>query len=744
MGVATLRALVLLLASWNQISVVVSRQLARTTNVSSTLTTDMSPVRKVITLIEEMKVQVEKDAETDMAAYDKYMCWCDENEKEKTAAITAAQANIERLSAFIEEAAATMGMLKTEISTLETDIAEDQDAVATATSTREKEQAAFQSEESDMKETRQLLAEAIEILSKVQLLQKNKAPSATQQAKLRSVMLQVQKKAGSKPSFAGIMQRDFFDFMGSLEVAGSGSRAGFLRAAAIQQSSRSASISRLLPWEKTEEQKGKEEKPNELEGAAANSKSYNSRSGGIAGLLSEMRDQFTRDLADSQKQDFEAEVSFQNLRAAKLGEIQAGIEAKKSKEAQLADTQSKSAAAKEDRESTSKALDADQGFLANMKEDCRVQDEEYKSRSKTRGDEIVALAETIKILTTDQARDLYAKTVTLLQVDGSISKSSSVSEISTSVQEAAADRAMQRIAAVARKHKSWSILALAVRVRLDAFSKVKEALDKMLAELKKQQKEEVDKRDFCNKEIDHTEDEITVGENTKEDLAHKHQALVNALQQLSNEIDELKADESENMVSLKAAGEQRKDQNQQFQTAVSDQRATINILNKAQKRLKMFYTPELVQEPGKAVSPKPDTPKDYSKSSASGGVMQLIAKVISNAEVEENELVNGEQRAQTMYSEFVQATQATIEANRKAIAQKTALTASTNAEKSETEEAQLANEQELATASDLLKAQHMDCDWVLKYFTMRQQARGEEMEAIADAKAVLSGADFGK
>jgi len=44
----------------------------------------------------------------------------------------------------------------------------------------------------------------------------------------------------------------------------------------------------------------------------------------------------------------------------------------------------------------------------------------------------------------------------------------------------------------------------------------------------------------------------------------------------------------------------------------------------------------------------------------------------------------------------------------------------------------------------LLKAQHLDCDWLMKYFDLRQKARVEEMDAITDAKAVLAGADFGK
>ena len=64
--------------------------------------------------------------------------------------------------------------------------------------------------------------------------------------------------------------------------------------------------------------------------------------------------------------------------------------------------------------------------------------------------------------------------------------------------------------------------------------------------------------------------------------------------------------------------------------------------------------------------------------------------------------------------------------------------------KAETEGAQLANDGSLASLDQLLKAQHLDCDWLLKYFQTRQEARQQEMDAIGDAKAVLSGANFGK
>jgi len=503
----------------------------------------------------------------------------------------------------------------------------------------------------------------------------------------------------------------------------------------------------LLPWEKTDEQKGMESKSTDLTGAAANAKSYNSRSGRILGLLREMGDETARDLAEAQKDDFRAEVSFQNLRAAKLSEISVATQQKNRKEAELADTLDKAAKANEDKDATAAAMEADQGFLANMQKDCNNEDDEYKQRKAVRSQELVALAETLRILAEDDARDLFGKTLSFVQVGKSTANASLTQR--TAVQDRASERAMQRIAAVARKHHNWALVSLAVRVRLDAFTKVKEVMDKMLVELAKQQKDEYAKWELCKSNIDSTEDTIKVGEQTEEDLDEKHKSLVNMIETLNKEIAALRKEEEEMKVSLKQAGEQRKDQNQLFQASIMDQRATTNILNKALARLKQFYSPGLVQvkgqqgEPGRAVAPPPPKPVDYEKSGGSGGVIQLLMKIIQNSEVAEQEFQQDEQRSQELYGEFVKAAAATIEANRAAIAEKSTQVAESESEKSMTEESQLANNAQLDKLRDLLKAHHMDCDYLLKYFDVRQQARNEEMEAITDAKAVLSGASFG-
>merc|ERR1719352_555608 len=49
---------------------------------------------------------------------------------------------------------------------------------------------------------------------------------------------------------------------------------------------------------------------------------------------------------------------------------------------------------------------------------------------------------------------------------------------------------------------------------------------------------------------------------------------------------------------------------------------------------------------------------------------------------------------------------------------------------------------ELEATKEVIKSLHVECDFLLKYFDVRQEARSSEIDALGKAKAVLSGADF--
>merc|ERR1719356_582364 len=114
-------------------------------------------------------------------------------------------------------------------------------------------------------------------------------------------------------------------------------------------------------------------------------------------------------------------------------------------------------------------------------------------------------------------------------------------------------------------------------------------------------------------EIDETEDSVKVKSNEKEDLEGTKLRLENSIATLTADIETLNSEVADMKVSLKQAGEDRKQTNEAFKQSVSDQRATIEILNKALARLKKFYAAEFVQvkRSGVAVSQAPLAAKEY-------------------------------------------------------------------------------------------------------------------------------------
>merc|ERR1719281_249165 len=83
------------------------------------------PVTKVVNLLKDMQAQLEKEAAEDEELYDKLVCWCETNEKDKTKAIEIANQMIKDFTAAIEESAAKNSQLTTEVEGLKAEVAKN-------------------------------------------------------------------------------------------------------------------------------------------------------------------------------------------------------------------------------------------------------------------------------------------------------------------------------------------------------------------------------------------------------------------------------------------------------------------------------------------------------------------------------------------------------------------------------------------------------------------------------------------
>merc|ERR1719281_185708 len=150
----------------------------------------------------------------------------------------------------------------------------------------------------------------------------------------------------------------------------------------------------------------------------------------------------------------------------------------------------------------------------------------------------------------------------------------------------------------------------------------------------------------------------------------------------------------------------------------------------------------LAQKPAPAGPPPPPGFQSYEKNKASGGVMGMIQQIIDEAKAMEAEAIKDEEDAAKTYADFVAETNASIEAAVKDIINKTEEKAQAEAEKAVAEEEPEATEKELEALEEYNQQLHKSCDFVLKNFEIRQTARMEEIEALKQAKAILSGAKF--
>merc|ERR1719313_2442987 len=109
-----------------------------------------SPVTKIVNMLKEMTTQLQKEQEVDDEMMAKMNCWCETYDKEKTAAILAAEDSIASLKTTSEEQGAAAAQFTAEIASLEDHLKKSEVALAQATEQRKKALAEFNEEEKDL------------------------------------------------------------------------------------------------------------------------------------------------------------------------------------------------------------------------------------------------------------------------------------------------------------------------------------------------------------------------------------------------------------------------------------------------------------------------------------------------------------------------------------------------------------------------------------------------------------------
>jgi septal ring factor EnvC (AmiA/AmiB activator) len=665
---------------------------------------EVNPIRKVVTMLQNMQTKITAEGAKKEKMFDAYMCYCNNADGTLGKSIRDAETKIPQVESAIKEDAAMKKQLQAELKEAQVNRVEAKDAIAKATSIREKEAATYAKVKADAEANIGALDKAIPAIEKGM-------SGAFLQTSSASVLRQISESANMVPA-----DRDML--------------AAFL----------------------------------------SEGQSYAPQSGQIVGILKTLHDEMTKDFADATSDENAAIQSTDSLIASKKKEIDALTKGIESKTARIGELGIKVAQAENDLEDTTEGLAEDQKFLADLDGNCELKKKEWAAYKEMQAQEMVALADTIKVLNDDDALELFKKT---LPAAGS-------SFVQVQVSSAAMrQRAMHALKTGRKADPRLDLIELAMRGGKMGFGKIIKMIDGLVVELKAEQGIDEDKKKYCEAEFDKAEDKKKGLELDISDLEKAIEDGKESIATLASEIEALNDGIKALDKSVAEATETRKKEHDDYVENLAANSAAKDILGFAKNRLNKFYNPKLYKAPPKrqltdeeqitvsnggtlaptaapggiagtgiglaqvAPAPPPEANLAYKKSGeSSNGVMAMIDLILADVDKEIQTMKVDEKDAQSDYETFMSDASNKRAEDSKTITDKDSAKAETETELQSNTDSQKSKQIEAMETAKYIGGLHEECDWLLKYYEERKTARTGEIDALGKAKAVLSGADY--
>merc|ERR1719163_2670680 len=310
----------------------------------------------------------------------------------------------------------------------------------------------------------------------------------------------------------------------------------------------------------------------------------------------------------------------------------------------------------------------------------------------------------------------------------------------------------------------------------------------MIKVLGEEPKEDEETKAFCSTELDKsekskadTEDAIAQSEAGIEEMTEESSTLASEIADLQQEIKNLDK-------AVAEATEQRKEEHSDFLQFQTENNAALQLIEKAKNRLYKFYRPNLYKEaPQKELTdeekilaasgrsdmiateapvmiagttqtvfvqfrahvrkaappPPPDTWGAYQKKDGkSNGVIALMDMLMKELQGDVTEAGHDEETSQKDYERLMSDSQASRAQNVESITDKEGAKAGHDEETSQKDYERLMSDSELGNVKQYILQLHTSCDFLVANYDLRKAARTNELESLANAKSVLSGADF--
>merc|ERR1719240_1391368 len=626
-----------------------------------------NPIRKVVTMLQDMQKSVEEEGKKEEDLFDKFMCYCSNGDGALKSAIAEGKAQIESLSATAERTAAEKSQLDQEIASHKADREEAQKVIKESTALREKEASEFAATSGDMKSNIQSMSGALDALKKG-------LSAALLQTGVGNVLRNIVR---SSPAVRDSEREMLMSFLDTGDATAGGSDQ-------------------------------------------------------IIGIVEQMKETMEADLAEATSKEAEAKASFETLMTSKTAEIESAGKAVEAKTARSGQVAVETVQAKADLEKTEKAVAEDTEFAANLAKNCATKQKEWDERCKLRSEEIEAISDTIEMLNSDDALELFKKTLP------------SASAASAFIQTSATTRSqMRRASALIRSSMKSDtahtaqreVMLMALRSGTGGFEKVVGMVDGMVGVLEEEQVKD-DKTDvWCLAELDKAKDDIK-----------------------ASEIAELKAGLVELDKSVAEATEQRKKEHQEYIDTAAANQAAVQLLGMAKNRMNKFYNPTLYKGPEKKAEedffaqvsasmaqpgPAPETFGEYKKSEGSSSIIAMMDQMIKDTEMDMAEGKRDEEEGQKDYEETMSDAATKRSDDSKLIVTKEGEKAEASTQLEETKESKRTMKGELEILEEKTDNLHKTCDFLIEHYKGIKEERLKEEEGLKSAKMVLAGAKLG-
>jgi septal ring factor EnvC (AmiA/AmiB activator) len=680
-----------------------------------------NPIRRVVNMLQMMQKKVESEGEKSKELFEKFQCYCKNNNENLAASIGAAEDKIPQLESDIKGSSELQAQLESELAGHKADRSEAKEAVAKATAIREKEANSFAAESAEQKTNIAALGKAIPAIEKGMGGDFLQTSTATQ----LKVMMSTSSQA--LETMSGADRELLSNFL-------SGSQ---------QDSDMGAGTAEIL------------------------------------GIMKQLKEEMEADLAEMIKTEEDAVAEYDSLVAAKEKEIAAATKAIEEKIKRKGDVAVELADLKEDLDDTSQSLAEDKKMLAALVKECDTKTKEYEAQCKTRSQELLAISDTIKMLNDDDALDLFKKTL-----PGSAAAFVEVGASASELRQQALEtlRGGMKRHRFSRDYRV-NFLALAMQGKKVGFDKVLGMIDGMVELLGKEQIDDDKKKAYCANEFDKVDDEIKALTGTIGDLDSAIEEQKETLATVVDEIKKLSEGIVELDRSVAAATAQRKEEHAEFTETLAANNAAIQLIEMAKNRMNKFYNPKLYKAPpkremseeeritlnmGGTLAPtnppggiagtgisaiQDDDALSFAqvkshRSLAPGageestGVIAMMDMLIQDVKKEVQEMEFGEKDAQSEYETMVSAAEEKRTTDKKAVEEKEGVKAGLEEELHKLATEKKSRSEELMDTKMYLSEVHEDCDWLLENYETRKEARANEVDAMKKAKAVLSGADY--